>query len=486
MANLKVYVAADLGAESGRVVAGEFDGERLALNELHRFSNRTVRLLGHLHWDLLGLYADIKTGLARAGQNYGDAVAGVGVDTWGVDYAWEDACGRMLANPYHYRDHRTDGIMDEAFRMVPRRAIYEATGIQFLFFNTLYQVLSEALEQDPLLGLARRLLFIPDWINYWLTGRAANERTIAGTSQLLDPRTGDWNKALMAQLKLPADAFGEVVEPASVLGKLTAQNAEELGVGPWPVLAVGSHDTASAVAAVPAFGESFAYLSSGTWSLMGVESAGPVITDASYEAGLTNEIGLCGSIRLLKNIAGLWLVQECRRAWQAAGTNYTYPELTQLAEEAEPFKTRIDTDHEPFSRPGEMPGKIAEYCHARGLHMPSTPGAFVRCCLESLAFRYREVLDLLEKVTGRRVETLHIVGGGAQNRLLNQFAANATGRPVLAGPIEATAAGNILAQMLALGDIKSLAEGRALIAKSFPLEAFEPRETDRWTEAAER
>ncbi len=479
----RVFLAVDLGAESGRVVAGSFDGTRLSLEEVHRFSNVPVSVLGGLRWDILNLFAEVKHGLAAAARKYGDSLASVGVDTWGVDYGLLDRRGELLGNPYHYRDSRTDGMMDEAFRRLSRRDIYACTGIQFMFFNTVFQLLSEVVHQNPALDLADRLLFTPDLINYWLTGRKTNERTIASTGQLYDPQSRGWSKALIEKMSLPERIFGEIVSPGVVLGPLLPEVAAETGTGPLKVVAPGCHDTASAVAAVPAQGDSYAYLSSGTWSLMGIESAHPIINDRSFEIGFTNETGVCDTVRVLKNISGLWLVQESRRTWAAHGQELGYDELTRLAEGSQGFAALINPDHAAFAAPGDMPARIRDFCVRTGQKPPEAKGEIIRVILNSLALKYRWVFEKLEEFSGRRLDVLHIVGGGARNRVLNQFTANSLNRPVLAGPVEATSAGNVLVQMMGTGDLSSLSEGRDLIRRSFETEAFLPVGHDAWDEA---
>ena len=463
------HLALDLGAESGRAIVGAFDGERLTLQDIHRFGNGPVNVRGTLYWDALRLFAEMQAGLAKAW-----AVAGrlesLGVETWGVDFGLLDRQGALLGNPAHYRDRRTDGMLEEAFRRMPREQIYERIGIQFMQLNTLFQLLALAVAESPQLAAADRLLFMPDLFNYWLTGRAVSERTIASTSLCLDPRTGRWAAAVLEKLGIPARIFGALVEPGTV-------------VGPLAVVTPGGHDTACAVAAVPAETTHYAYLSSGTWSLMGVELQEPVLTAASLQHNFTNEGGVCGTIRFLKNIMGLWLVHECRRTWAARGQALDYAELTRLAEAAPRHAAFVDPNHADFLPAGDMPARLQEFCRRTGQPVPATPGALVRTALESLALKYRWVLEKLEAMSGRRLEVLHIVGGGSQNRLLNQMAADATGRPVVAGPVEATAAGNILMQLLATGRIDSLVDGRAIVRASFATETYEPRDSAAWDEA---
>ncbi len=486
MSARKAYLAIDLGAESGRVVAGVYDGGRLSLEEVLRFANVPVKVHARLHWDILSLLTEIKRGLALAAKKESGSLISLGVDTWGVDYGLIDGKGNLLGNPCHYRDSRTDGMMDEAFRRVPKREIYRQTGIQFMFFNTLFQVLSEVVGDSAALSCADRLLFIPDLLNYWLAGLKVNERTIASTSQMYDPNDGQWAIPLLENMGIPSRIFGEIVAPGTSLGRLLPDLAEETGAGALVVVAPGCHDTASAVAAVPAKGGDHAYLSSGTWSLMGIESPEPVITDKSFEYGFTNEIGVADTVRVLKNISGLWLVQESRRTWAAQGEDLDYETLTHLAESAAPFAALIDPDYPGFATPGDIPGRIAEFCRRTGQKPPEGKGEMIRTILESLALRYKSVLTRLEELAGHRLEPLHIVGGGARNRLLNQFAANAINRPVVTGPVEATSAGNILMQMIATGELHSLAEGRELLRRSFTSETYEPRSVADWECAYDR
>ncbi len=482
--NSRVYLAVDLGASSGRVMAAVYNGETLRLEEVHRFPNGVTDTSDGLRWDIDGLFSEIKTGIRKAGETYGDAIVSLGVDTWGVDYGLLDADGTLIEPPFAYRDSRTDGMMEAAYARMPQDEIYRHTGIQFMFFNTVFQILSEVIADRPALQKAQRLLFTPDLINYWLTGRAVNEYSIASTGQLLDARTGEWSNAVIEKLELPRRLFGDLVKPGTPLGELKDELVGELGVSSFNVVAVGGHDTASAVAAVPAEeGEQYAYISSGTWSLMGIESKEPIVNDASYAHAFTNEGGVCDTIRVLKNIGGLWLVQECRRVWAEAGDEFSFAELADQAAEAPPFLAIVDPDDPGFATPGDMPERIREWCRASKQPVPETRGELIRVILESLALRYRSVLDALEELAGRRLDRLRLVGGGIQNRLLNQFAANAVQRPVIAGPVEATAIGNVLMQLLADGAIASLSEGRALVAKSFPTETFEPQDSAEWESA---
>lgn len=486
MAKKRVYLAVDLGASSGRVMAAVYDGRRLELEEAHRFGNPGHAVRGGFHWDFLQLFADIKTGLRVAAARHGKAAVSLGIDTWGVDYGLLDRRGRLLGLPCQYRDPRTQGMEKKACRLMPREKIYGLTGIQFMFFNTLMQLLAEQSTKSVPLAEAHRLLFTPDLFNFWLTGVQANEYTIASTSQLLDARTRDWAWPLIKAMGLPKRIFGPLVAPGTELGRVTADVGAEIGA-PWlRVIAPGCHDTASAVAAVPAQGTGHAYLSSGTWSLMGVEVDQPVLTDKAYAYNFTNEGGVGGKIRLLKNICGLWLQQECKRVWEKQGQKLTYEDFSPLAAAARPFVAVIDPDSPDFAQPCDMPARIRAFCKRTGQKAPATPGETIRTILESLALKYRRVLGLLEDLTGRHFDTLHIVGGGSQNALLNPFAANALQRPVVAGPVEATALGNVLMQMLATGAVKSVEEGRAVIRRSFPTRTFQPADGAAWDAAYQR
>ncbi|HEV3477699.1 MAG TPA: rhamnulokinase family protein [Rubrobacteraceae bacterium] len=480
------FLAVDLGAESGRALLGRFDGERMALEEVHRFPNTPVLLPDGLHWDVLGIFAQIKDGLARTAKDAG-RIASMGVDSWGVDFALLDEDGALISNPYHYRDSRTEGMAERAFDRMPREEIYEVTGIQFMPINTLYQLL--AMEGSPLLGAAHSLLLIPDLIGYWLTGERACEFTNASTTQLCDARSGGWAGELIEAMGFPRHIFAEIIPPGTQLGSLLPGVADETGAeGGIPVTAVASHDTASAVVAVPAESETFAYISSGTWSLVGVELPEPAIALEGLRANFTNEGGFGGTTRFLKNVMGLWLLQECRRTWAREGQDYSYEELTRLAEAVGVAGSLVDPDDPGFLPPGDMPGRIRRFCAETGQSPPEEPGAVVRCVLESLALKYRWALERAEAITGRRAEVVHIVGGGVRNTLLCQLTADATRRPVLAGPVEATALGNLMVQAYALGYLGSLEEIRAAVRGS-PVEVrdYEPEGSgDDWEEAYER
>lgn len=485
------YLALDLGAESGRGLLGRFDGERLALEEVHRFPNGPVRMLDSLHWDVPRLFDEMKTALRKASVDH-PGLDGVGVDTWGVDFGLVGRGDTLLGNPVHYRDPRTDGMMDAAFGLVPRERIYEITGLQFLPINTLYQLMALKTSGSPLLEVAETLLMIPDLFGWLLTGRRAGERTDASTTQLLDPRSGTWSDELCRGLGLPRSILPDLIEPGTELGPLRKSVADELGIGhPLTVLVPGTHDTASAVAAVPTKGTGtnppdWCYLSSGTWSLLGVEVPRPVINEATLRGNFTNEGGVVGTTRLLKNIMGLWLVQESRRTWARLGRDYSYDDLIARARSARPFATLVEPDDPSFLAPGDMPARLAAFAARTGQPAPVDEGGFVRCALESLALKYRWTIRRVESILGTTIRTVHVVGGGSRNALLCQFTADACGIPVHAGPVEATAAGNVLLQAMARGKIGSLADARAIVAASFPVETYEPRNSAAWEDAAGR
>ncbi|MBI2299854.1 MAG: rhamnulokinase [Armatimonadetes bacterium] len=488
MAASKCFMAFDLGAESGRGVLGRFDGERLDLEVVHRFPNPSVKLVDTLYWDTPRQFAELVEALRICARDHTAELAGIGVDTWGVDFGLFGSDGSLLGLPVHYRDARTEGMLDAAFARVPRERIFERTGIQFMQLNTLYQLLAMRLSGAPQLDTATRLLFTPDIMNYWFTGRQVSERSIASTSQMWDPRRNTWCLDLLDGMDIPTDMLPEVLPPGSVVGELLPHLREDTGLGAVPVIAPACHDTGSAVAAVPARGTTHAYLSSGTWSLMGLESPEPLINAQTLALNFTNEGGVCGTIRFLKNIMGLWLVQECRRAWSRAGDEHDYAELADMAAASPAFGPLVEPDDMSFLNPGDMPQAIADFCGRTRQAAPDGMGGTVRCCLESLALKYRWVLERLEEVRGSRIESINIVGGGTQNRLLCQLAADATQRPVLAGPAEATATGNLLMQAMAVGELASLEELREVVRNSFQLEAYEPDHTaaGAWDSAYER
>ena len=483
MPQARQYIAIDLGAESGRVMLSTVDSQTMTLKEAHRFGNGPIQKDNSLRWDFNSLMKEIKTGVAAAVKQSNGPIAGIGVDSWGVDFGLLDADGSLVDTPYNYRDSRTDGMLEKAFELMDKRSVYDNTGIQFMQLNTIYQLLALRLANDPSLTKAKSLILIADLVAYNLCGKCFCEYSLASTSQLMDMRTGQWSKEVFDKLSLPLDIMPEIVAPGTVVGKLTDEVAAELGCDPIDVIAVGSHDTASAIAGVPAAnGKNWAYLSSGTWSLMGLEVPTAIINDKTFEYQFTNEGGIGNTIRLLKNIMGLWLVQECRRQWQREGTDLSYTEITQMARQAKPFAGYIDLDYHDFLSPGDMPAKINKYLKETGQNTIDDKGQLVRMVLENLAFRYRWVMEKLEDIQGKKVDVLHIVGGGIQNELLCQFAANATGKEVVAGPIEATASGNIITQALATGQIDSLNKEREIIANSYELKRYSPQQKDLWDE----
>ncbi len=460
-------IAVDLGATSGRVMDAAFDGARLQLDEVHRFPNIPVQTPTRLHWDVLRLWHEITTGISAVAD-----AASIGLDCWGVDYALLDAAGELLANPVHYRDPRTNGAMDWVFERMPRREIFERTGIQFIPLNGLFQLGASIRDGSPLLEQAATMLTIADLFNYWLTGSKTCEFTEATTMQLYNPRLGDWDREIMAAVGIPTDLLTPIVPPGTRIG-------EYKGID---VIVPACHDTGSAVVAVPASTDNYAYLSSGTWSLLGLELDEAIISDAAYEANVTNEGGYGGSFRLLKNIMGLWLADQCRATWRARGVDYSFAQLTAMVESAAPFKAFIEPDDPLFLPPGDMPARISEYCRRTGQPLPESDAEVMATVYVSLAYKYRYVLEQLIAVSGRSVEVLHIIGGGSRNALLNQMTANAIGRPVLAGPAEATATGNAIVQLIAIGELGSVAEARALLSQSDENRLYEPQDSVAWDE----
>jgi rhamnulokinase len=438
-----------------------------------------------MHWDALRLHAEMLAGMRKCAGDYG-GVDSIGVDTWGVDFALLGRAGTLLGNPRHYRDPHTETIMDTAFARVPKKEIFRQTGIQFMRFNTLFQLLALQRDRSPLLDAAETMLTMPDLFHFWFTGVKVNEFSNASTTQMLNPATRGWAFDLVKAFNLPVKILGSIVQPGTVLGPLRASIASETGLNPVPVVAPASHDTGSAVAAVPAQGTSWAYISSGTWSLMGAEIPAPKVDEEVQRYNFTNEGGVGGTIRFLKNIAGLWLVQECRRIWEREGKTYSYDELARLAAAAPPFVSLVDPDDASFMLPPSMPAALADFCRRTGQPAQSEPGTVVRCALESLALRYRWVLDRLESLLGRRLDTIHVVGGGSQNELLCQLTADACNRPVLAGPVEATAIGNLMVQAIGIGLLGSLAEGREVVRRSFELRTFTPHNPEAWHGPYER
>ena len=486
MAEKSNYIAVDLGAESGRVMLGTISAGRLELEEMHRFGNGPVEQEGSLRWDFNRLLAEIKAGIGKATRRTDGNVLGIGVDTWGVDFGLIGSDGRLLEAPYHYRDSRTNGMMEAAFERMPKREVYQNTGIQFMQLNSLYQLLALRQADSPVLSKADKLLFMADLFSYFLCGRAFGEYTLASTSQMMDMTTGQWSAPIFKKLGLPLGIMPEIVMPGTVVGELTDAVAQEISCAKVPVIAVGSHDTASAVLGVPGAGNNWAYLSSGTWSLMGVELPKAIVDDKSFQYEFTNEGGVENTIRLLKNIMGLWLVQECKRQWQREGQDLSYAELAALAADAQSFFGHVDCDSSEFLAPGDMPARINKHLSETGQKPTDDKGQMVRLVLESLALKYRATVEAIEDVTGQSIDVLNIVGGGIQNELLCQFTANAIGKQVVTGPIEATASGNILMQAKATGQIQSIEEARQVVRNSFDLKAYQPQDSALWAEKYEQ
>ncbi len=474
-------LAFDLGASSGRAIIGRLQDGRMTMEEVHRFSNDPVQVGDFLYWDILRLYHDVKQGIIKSRLK--EKIESIGIDSWAVDFGLIGKNGELLGNPYHYRDHQTDGIMEKVFAIVPKEEIFKRTGIQFLQFNTIYQLAALRSRAPELLERAQRLLMIPDLLRYFLTGVMENEATNASSTQLLDWPNGAWDRELLEKLGIPAHLFADPVQPGTPIGRLREAVRTECGVSDTPVIAVAEHDTASAVAAVPAAAGEFAYLICGTWSLLGTELAQPVVDAQALAWNFTNEGGIGGTSRFLKNIMGLWLLQECRSQWEREGVKREFSELVQAAAEEKAFVSLIDPDDGRFLNPSHMPGQIQQYCQSSGQPVPQSQGQIVRCIIESLALKYRMVLERTEMLCGRRFDGLHMVGGGIQNTLLAQFTANSIGRPVWAGPVEASAIGNLVVQWMAMGKIKDIAEARGIIRASFPLRVFEPQDQAAWNEA---
>jgi len=494
MAVDKHYLALDLGAESGRGILGTLTQGRIEISEVHRFQTGGDNLPTRypdltsgdsdgdisLVWDFVRFWRELKESIHLASKKR--KLESVGVDTWGVDSALLDKNGQLLALPFHYRDSTNDGMVEEAFKHMPKERIYEITGIQFMQINTLCQLLYLSMNDSPILKAADKMVMVPDLINYWLTGRVTAEYTIATTSQIIDARTGRWSEEIIQAMGFPAHIFPEIVMPGTVLGPLRPSIARELECE-VTVVAPPTHDTGSAVAAVPAENDDFIWISSGTWSIVGMNTDEPIINPQSFAANQTNEGGMAGSFRFSKNVMGLWVVQQCRRQWKKEGEDLSYDELTEMAQKAPPFITLVDPDCNDFLKAGNMVGKINNYCHATGQPVPATKGAMIRAILQGLALRYRYLIEQLEQVSGKKRSTIHIVGGGTKNKLLNQFTADALGKKVITGPIEATAIGNLVVQAIAKGDIASWQEGVSVIRSSFDIETYVPGDQEPWNEA---
>lgn len=480
--NSSKYLAFDYGAESGRAILGTLTSKGIELQEVHRFRNRQIKLFDSLYWDILYLFDELKTGLNKAALTGHKDLAGVGVDTWGVDFGFIDKQGNLIGYPYAYRDPRTNGMLEKAFQYLPKEQFYRLTGIQFIQLNSVFQLLSMVESKNPVLEIAEKLLFMPDIFNYFLTGRKVSEYSIASTSQLLNSFSRSWEPVVFEKLHLPLPIMPEIVPSGTILETILPQIASETGILQVDVIAPACHDTASAVAAVPAVRDNWAYLSSGTWSLLGIEAYAPIITNESLAGNFTNEGGVNNSIRFLRNTMGLWLLQRCLHQWNLQGTKLSYSDLVELAKKSPAFQSIIDPDDMAFLNPPDMPAAIAAYCQKTGQPVPDTKGAFVRAILESLALKYRHLIDILNNMRTIPIEVLHIVGGGSQNELLNQFTANATGLIIVAGPAEATALGNILVQAITKKELSGIKEGRKLIADTTSLKYYAPVGTESWNE----
>ncbi|MEM2940420.1 MAG: rhamnulokinase family protein [Thermoproteota archaeon] len=470
-----IFIAFDLGAESGRAMLGILNDEKLRIEEVYRFSNIPVRINSNLYWDALRIWSEMKTAISKAKAVSKTSLTSMGVDTWGVDFALIDKNGELLGNPHHYRDVRTNGVMEEIFKKIPREEVYYRTGIQFLRFNTLYQIYSMILSKSPILHYASKFLMMPDLFNYWLCSSKVSEFTDATTTQFYNPAKKDWDYELLEELGIPTHFLPEIVKPGTLLGEVSHSLSNELKIDKGiSTVAPACHDTASAVAAAPLRDKSSVYISSGTWSLIGVETDNPVINRKSLEYNFTNEGGVFGKFRLLQNVQGMWLLQECRRIWASQGMGFSYEELMELARRSRPFVAMINPDDPRFIAPFNMVEEIMHYLEETKQDKPKNEGELTRVILESLAFKYRFVIERLEDLTGLRISQINVVGGGSRNRLLNQLAADITGLKVVAGPAEATSIGNVLMQAVAIGFVKTHKEVRSIVERSFELEEFEP------------
>lgn len=476
---VKKYLAIDLGAESGRAIVGIIDHNQICLEEVYRFPNRQINILGHLHWDVLALFDEIKTGIKSAVKAGHNEIRSIGVDTWGVDFGFVTKSNELLGFPYCYRDARTNDILDKVFAKVSKDYIYTRTGIQFWQFNSLFQLAKYFDEESYLLKAADKLLFMPDLFNYLLTGIKKTEYTIASTSQLLNAESKQWDDELLDKLNFPASLFNQIIPSGTIVGKLKSEISVETGIDEIDVIAAACHDTASAVAAIPFQSGSSAFISSGTWSIIGIESDGPIINDDTFRLNFTNEGGVGNKIRFTSNMMGMWLLQQLRKSWQKKNESFTYEEMTTMTKDSESKRTVIDPDDLSFYNPVDMQEAIKIYCEKNNLKIPETKAQFVRCVLDSLAIKYSKMIKNIEYLTNKKIETLHIVGGGSQNHLLNQLTAESCNIPVIAGPVEATALGNIIVQAIAKRDIHSIEAGRKLIADSFAVKTYYPSNQDK-------
>lgn len=479
----KRVLAFDFGASSGRAIIGCFDGDKITLEEVHRFSNDPVSVGGTVYWDVLRLFYEIKQGIIKA--KIAGGFDSIGIDTWGVDFGLIDSEGKLMENPVHYRDARTVGLVDEAFKTMPKEKLYGITGIQFMELNTLFQLISLKKYRPWMLERADKMLFMPDLFGYMLTGKMCAEYSIASTSQLIDLDKRTWSKEILDAFGIKESVFAPLVQPGTVLGELSKEVCEECGVDPVPVISVCGHDTQSAITSVPCEDGDFAFLSSGTWSLFGTELDKPIVNETSMNINITNEGGFDGSTGFLKNIIGLWLIQESRRQWKREGKEYSYADLEKLALAAEPFKCFIDPDAPEFVPHGNIPERVREFCRKTGQYVPETVGEIMRCIYESLAMKYRLTFEKLRECTERDYPVIHVIGGGTKDGLLCQMTANSCDRTVKAGPIEATVMGNVAVQLMSDGSVKNIGQARKIVAESSELKTFEPKDTDKWAGAYE-
>lgn len=479
----KRVLAFDFGASSGRAIIGCFDGDKITLEEVHRFSNDPVSVGGTVYWDVLRLFYEIKQGIIKA--KIAGGFDSIGIDTWGVDFGLIDSEGKLMENPVHYRDTRTAGLVDEAFKTMPKEKLYGITGIQFMELNTLFQLIALKKYRPWMLERADKMLFMPDLFGYMLTGKMCAEYSIASTSQLIDLDKRTWSKEILDAFGIKESVFAPLVQPGTVLGELSKEICEECGVDPVPVISVCGHDTQSAITSVPCEDGDFAFLSSGTWSLFGTELDKPIVNETSMNINITNEGGFDGSTGFLKNIIGLWLIQESRRQWKREGKEYSYADLEKLALAAEPFKCFIDPDAPEFVPHGNIPERVREFCRKTGQYVPETVGEIMRCIYESLAMKYRLTFEKLRECTERDYPVIHVIGGGTKDGLLCQMTANSCDRTVKAGPIEATVMGNVAVQLMSDGSVKNIGQARKIVAESSELKTFEPKDTDKWAGAYE-
>ncbi len=481
----KYFLAFDLGASSGRAILGTLENGKLELKEIHRFKNQMIRIHGNYYWNIYSLFEELKAGLKKCIQEHNIQPDSIGIDTWGVDYSLVSESGQLIGLPFAYRDHRTDNTMEAFFKVLPKKDTYLLTGIQFMQFNTLFQLFASKQEKHSRLNIAETLLYTPDTLNYLFTGVRKNEYTIASTSQLLKPGKAEYESELINKAGLSGDLFEELVQPGTVLGNILPEIQEDTGSKEIPCVAVTSHDTASAVVSVPAKGDNWAYLSSGTWSLLGIENQQPLVSEETLMMNFTNEGGVDGTTRFLKNIMGMWLIQECKRIWDEEEV-LEWQEIVDMSKQAEHYKCLINPDDQRFLNPGNMPVAIESYCRETGQLVPENKGEIARCIYDSLVLKYKFTIEQIESLIGNKIERLHIIGGGAHNKMMNQLTADALGIPVYAGPTEATAIGNLMIQARALGAVDTLGEIRTVVRDSFEINEYQPNPKLDWDSAYQK